>query len=303
MSLNKGLMVWRCAFLAISLWGIGHHANAQSIERNIVYGMASGSALLLDVHYPKQHNNALGVVFIPGSGWFADEHYGASALKDMNSGWQPGDELAMGMVTQLIDTGFTVFVVNHRAAPVFRFPVPVNDAARAVAFIRKNAQKFGIKPEKIGGAGTSSGGNLVSMLGSNNGINSNARLQSIVTLGSPMNLPMQYRSSAGSAGMLSAYIGHAINFLPQEHPHYQRYLDASPQHHFSVGDAPHFFIHGAVDELVPLEQSQLAYQHLETKGVMSKLFIVPGGMHSEHLLKPHDTWLDAMSSWFKTTLD
>jgi hypothetical protein len=37
------------------------------VETNVVYGMYSGTALLLDVHYPEQPNG-FGIVFIPGSG-------------------------------------------------------------------------------------------------------------------------------------------------------------------------------------------------------------------------------------------
>ena len=40
------------------------------VERNVVYGMYSGLALLLDVHRPAKPNG-FGIVFISGSGWQA----------------------------------------------------------------------------------------------------------------------------------------------------------------------------------------------------------------------------------------
>ena len=54
---------------------------APSVERNVVYGMVSGAALLLDVHRPAQ-SNGLGIVFVAGSGWQADPAYGVRPIKE-----------------------------------------------------------------------------------------------------------------------------------------------------------------------------------------------------------------------------
>ena len=43
-------------------------ATQPRVERNVIYGMYSGLALLLDVHYPEKPNG-YGLVFISGSGW------------------------------------------------------------------------------------------------------------------------------------------------------------------------------------------------------------------------------------------
>ena len=51
------------------------------IEKNVVYGMYSGLALLLDVHHPKKPNG-YGVIHITGSGWTAPLGMDATQLKD-----------------------------------------------------------------------------------------------------------------------------------------------------------------------------------------------------------------------------
>lgn len=38
------------------------------VEKNVVYGMYSGLALLMDVYHP-ENPNGFGIVFISGSGW------------------------------------------------------------------------------------------------------------------------------------------------------------------------------------------------------------------------------------------
>ncbi len=55
--------------------------------------------------------------------------------------------------------GMSAFVCQYRVAP-HRHPIPLLDARRAVQYIRFNAEKFGINPEKIGVMGSSAGGHL-----------------------------------------------------------------------------------------------------------------------------------------------
>ena len=49
--------------------GRAERASAEErVERNVVFGMYSGLALLMDVYYP-ENPNGYGIVFISGSGW------------------------------------------------------------------------------------------------------------------------------------------------------------------------------------------------------------------------------------------
>ncbi len=68
-------------------------------------------------------------------------------------------------VPALTRAGYTVFVVNHRAAPRFRYPAAVEDVQRAVRYVRHNAARYGVAPDRIGAIGYSSGGTLASLLG------------------------------------------------------------------------------------------------------------------------------------------
>lgn len=59
--------------------------------------------------------------------------------------------------------GITAFVVYYRCTPNY-FPLPLLDARRAVRFVRANAQRFGISPDKILVMGSSAGGHLSALL-------------------------------------------------------------------------------------------------------------------------------------------
>ena len=70
-------------FTAVICAGIlllGQTAPEPRIEANVLYGMYSGLALLMDVHYPEKPNG-YGVIFISGSGWSAPQEYSAEPLK------------------------------------------------------------------------------------------------------------------------------------------------------------------------------------------------------------------------------
>jgi acetyl esterase/lipase len=148
------LLVILCS--ASSLAAAGDRPSVR-VESNVVYGMYSGLALLMDVHRPS-NANGYGVLFIPYSGWNAWLHYGATQLKN--------DERQLPVfLPHLLDAGYTVFVINHRATPRFPHPAQVQDAQRAVRFIRNSARAFGIDPDRIGVVGVSTGGHLANMLG------------------------------------------------------------------------------------------------------------------------------------------
>ena len=112
------------------------------IEKNVIYGMYSGLALLMDVHRPETPNG-LGIIFVPGSGWQAPLGYDAAGLKDgvQNAAW----------ISTLLRAGYTVFTINHRAAPRFHYPAAVDDVQRAIRFVRHHAKQFEIDGRRLGG--------------------------------------------------------------------------------------------------------------------------------------------------------
>ena len=122
--------------------------------------MYSGAALLMDVHRPAK-SNGYGIVYVSGSGWTSPMAYSSWQLKS--------NAQSLQYAKPLVVAGYTVFTINHRSLPRFRYPAAVEDVQRAVRFVRHNAAMFGIRPDRIGAAGGSSGGHLVSMLGTLDG--------------------------------------------------------------------------------------------------------------------------------------
>lgn len=117
-------------------------------EQDIVYGRKHGMALTLDVLTPKENANGAGVVWAVSGGWFSSH-----------------DAIRPEFVSELLDRGYTVFAVVHGSQPKFTIPEAVDDMRRAVRFIRHNAERFKIDPDRLGVTGASAGGHLSLMLG------------------------------------------------------------------------------------------------------------------------------------------
>ncbi|HEV8131394.1 MAG TPA: alpha/beta hydrolase [Acidobacteriota bacterium] len=248
------------------------------VERNLIYGMYSGLALLMDVYYPEK-SNGIGIVYIQGSGWHASLNYGAGSLKENPQ---------METLGKLNEAGYTVFTINHRAAPRFHYPAAVQDAQRAVRFIRHHAVKYRIRADRIGATGGSSGGHLVSMLGTLDGkgdaedpdpVNrQSARVQAVVARAAPSDL-MRIKTEMGWPTVTSFMGLMVIPGSAANSEEARTYREASPIYHVSSDAAPMLLIHGDADAVVPFEQSQLMEQALQKAGVAAKLLRIPGGGH------------------------
>jgi acetyl esterase/lipase len=252
------------------------------VEPNVVYGMVSGLALLLDVHYPDR-SNGYGIVHISGSGWGAPLGLDARPLKE-----SPHVEIEG---RPLVEAGYTLFTINHRATPRFHYPAAVEDAQRAVRFVRYHADRYGIDPRRIGAIGGSSGGHLVSMLGVLSGegnpdeespINRlSARVQCVVARAALTSFVADLRDGGAPAMFLGAALRPDADRGSIE---YRRALEASPIAHVAPGAAPFFFIHGDADDVVPIAQTEAMAQALREAGVPVKHRRVPRGVHGPGLV-------------------
>lgn len=259
--------------IAVALLPFGALAAAPAVERNVIYGMYSGLALLLDVHRPEKPNG-FAVVFISGSGWQAGLEYGASPLKEQQIPlWGP----------PLLAAGYTVFAINHRAAPRFHYPAAIDDVQRAIRFVRFHARDYGIDAARIGGVGGSSGGHLMglaAMLGSAGNpqdadpVNRESAALAAVVLRAPL---LDLRTIDTVEG--TAYVVSFMEAPKSNASAAAAYAAASPITQVSTRSPPVLLLHGDADTLVPISQSVAMQAALEAARVPVKLVTIPGGVH------------------------
>src|SRR5437879_6897001 len=129
-----------CLWLASSAWT--QNQLDYSRTEDVIYGRKFGTALTLDVFQPAR-TNGFGIIFMVSGGFFSSH-----------------DAISPGFCQPLLERGYTVFAVVHGSQPRFIIPEIEQDIHRAVRFIRWNAAKYGIRPDKLGITGGSAGGHL-----------------------------------------------------------------------------------------------------------------------------------------------
>jgi acetyl esterase/lipase len=271
------------------------------VERNVVYGMVSGLALIMDVYRPETQNG-YGIVHINGSGWHSALAYDAGQLKEAEPGKQ--------YINALVYAGYTVFALNHRQAPRFKYPAAVEDVQRAVRFVRHHASHWGIRADRIGANGGSSGGNLVSLLGTLPGDGNasdvdpvnreSGRVQCVVARAAILDCTTceGYRVDPMIADYLGMLFPRREGMPPQPFEE-NTYRQASPLHHVSPDSAPFLLIHGDADDVVPFKQSVVMQEALQAAGVPCDFLPIPGGGHGPFpgAINPPD-YLGATVTWF-----
>jgi acetyl esterase/lipase len=95
---------------------------------------------------PADKATGAAVVICPGGG------YGALAMD------HEGHQVARWLNT----LGVAGFILQYRIAPKYHHPVPLQDAQRAIRYVRANAKEWKVDPHKVGILGFSAGGHLAS---------------------------------------------------------------------------------------------------------------------------------------------
>ena len=285
------------------------------VEKNVVYGMYSGLALLLDVYRPAKPNRAA-IVAIQGSGWYTAMRYDAESIRSRSE--------VIEYAQRFAEAGYTVFVISHRSTPRFHYPAQIEDAQRAVRFVRFHAPEYGVDPARVGAWGSSSGGHLAGLLATQDGVGDagdtdpvnrlSAKVRAVVTLFAPSDLPAMFRQTA-RPGALTALMGFeyldgsarragTVRDNEFENVEYRR---ASPITYVTADDPPMLLMHGDQDVIAPLDQSEHMEKALSEAGVKVRLIKVSGGRHGENFQLPKGDprireFLDEAVRWFDENL-
>jgi len=205
-------------------------------------------------------------------------------------GWQNGDKSrAYGQLMPFVRSGnYAGVSIGYRLTDEGSWPVQIHDCKAAIRWIRANADKYGLDPDRIGIMGSSAGGHLVAMLGTSGGVASlegnlgdfddtDSRVKCVVDLYGPTEL-----LTMGNSGRIkhddpgspeSKLVGGPL----QERKDVAR--SASPITHVTKDDAPILIVHGTNDPLVPFEQSVSFENRLKEAGVDATLITIEGGTH------------------------
>ena len=129
------------------------------IEDNITYGKAGDTELKLDLARPKGDGPFPAIVFIHGGGWYQGNRQGYRG--------QIQEAARRGYVAATISYRLMQFDESEKeattATPIF--PAQIHDAKAAIRWVRANAKKYHVDPNRIGVTGGSAGGHLSLLVG------------------------------------------------------------------------------------------------------------------------------------------
>jgi pectinesterase len=129
-------------------------------ERNIVYTTLPTSPygkrdLHLDIFRPEKAGKYPAIVMIHGGGW--------------RSGTR---QMQVPMAEMLAANGFVTIPVEYQLSLEAKYPAAVYNIKSAIRWVHANAEKYGIDTSKIAISGCSAGGQLASLVGLTNGVQS-----------------------------------------------------------------------------------------------------------------------------------
>jgi acetyl esterase/lipase len=222
---------------------------------DLVYGSGGNEKLLLDLAHPREGSGPFpAVVVLHGGCWVGGNR-----------------KRCVPMVLELARHGHVAISASYRLAPRHRYPAQVHDARCAVRWLRANAARYRIDPERIAVLGYSAGGHLACLLGTTadnrdlEGTGGHAgyssQVQLVVAYYPPTDLLRMPRSYLRTL-VLESFLGSSSA---------RTCIRASPITHAGRHSAPTLLVHGTDDRVVPLAQSEAFARKLREAGAHVEL--------------------------------
>lgn len=270
-------------------------------EQNISFWTIAGTdrELLCDIWQPPAgvERSGLAFVYLHGGAWYTLDK----------------DIYTRPMFAQLTAQGHVVMDVSYRKMPEVDIYGMVADVKRAVAWMKANADRYGVDPERIVLGGGSSGGHLALLAAYSGGDprltpaeleGRDLSVRAVVSMYGPtdlrlcyhhlgqerlIGLPRQEIGLPGAATMKKNLTdGGRIDMLLGGHPHEvpEMYALASPVTHVDADSPPTLLIQGEPDVIAPAAATRLLHRRLVENGVPAVNIIYPLTNHAFDLLLP-----------------
>lgn len=229
--------------------------SGESVHRDIVFARTPQRDLKLDLYVPETKTKEPPPVVI----WM----YGGS--------WKFGWKDIHVVLRDLSHHGFAVASIQYRFSKEAPFPAQLQDARAAVAWLQENGARYGVDGSRIGVSGESAGAHIAALLGVLDGP---PDIRAVCAFSPPANLVALYEKHAWTGNQTIA------NLLRARLPaHNDLAAAASPTFNVRRGASPFLILHGRLDPLVPVQQSEELNDALHAHGVESTLKVFPNKAH------------------------
>jgi acetyl esterase/lipase len=236
--------------------------------RDVAYVTNGQERQKLDLYVPTSGTNAPLIVWIHGGAWRMGNRRGCPALPFLRE-------------------GYAVASVDYRLSQDAVFPAQIDDCKAAIRWLRANARKNGIDPERIGAWGSSAGGHLAALLGTTGNLKAfdvgenldvSSKVEAVCDWFGPTDFTqmskfpsnMNHDAPDSPEALL---IGGPV----QENK--EKAARANPITYVSRDDPPFLIMHGDQDMTVPMNQSELLATALRRAGAPVTFQVVRNGRH------------------------
>ena len=272
---------------------------------DLVYSVPPGfRPLRLDLYRPRNTGSVKRglplVVYVHGGGWQSGHTRHAGAFAN----WP-------GVLALLASRGYVVASIEYRLSGEAPFPAAIHDVKTSIRWLRSKSAQFGIDPTNVIIWGGSAGGQLAALAATSCKVEAFAAdpqsplaaqsdcVQGLVTwygIFDFVNAPLSGVAGQPANSPVKKYLG----CMPSDCKPAAEL--ASPVSHLDKTDPPALLIHGDLDKVVPVAQSQLFYQATQSKGVKATLLVIKGVDHSfigENAEATRRASLQALSATFE----
>jgi acetyl esterase/lipase len=290
-STTRNALVYFCVIVSLADRAQAQTPGVSDVRQSdVIYGRKFGMALTMEVFTPRTQNGS-GVLWVVSSSGRSSREQTLQDSFDRR-------------IAPLLDRGYTVFAVLHGSVPVFNLQDHVSDVRRAVRFVRHNAARFAVDPQRLGLSGSSAGGLLALLVALNSQAGDtvsqdavereSTAVQAVGCFFPPTDL-LNYGAASRNVIELMQARGADID------PAFQFYdlgaggarkpvtaredvlrilRELSPIAHVTTDDPPTILLHGAEDRAVPVPQSQVLAERLRAVGVPTRLVTRAGAGHA-----------------------
>ncbi len=248
-------------------------------QPDVVYAKYGERKLLADIIAPRKAQDLPALIVVHGGGWHNGDKTKFQALS-----------------IQLARLGYVVASIEYRLADEAAFPAAIHDCFAAVRFLRDNAQRLHIDPDKIGAVGGSAGGHLVGLMASGSGntnlqgttgnLETSSKIQAAIVMAGPLEMltgSVAERSRSGKGFSNSnSWLGGTVDEKPA------LYRDADAFVQIDENTCPILFMTGEFDNPA---RNQRSRDRLSKLGIATDIKTYQGGKHGCWNRLP---WLDEM---------
>jgi acetyl esterase/lipase len=260
------------------------YMEATVIKEGIIDQVSKVSTPTLSVFLPEKPNGSA-MVICPGGGYafLAITKEGYKAAKWLNS------------------IGITAFVLKYRLPSdeimIDKTIGPLQDAQEAIRYIRRNAKKWDINPQKVGVMGFSAGGHLASTLSTHY---NKVVYKAIDTISAKPNFSVLVYPVISMNEKIT-HKGSRTNLLGSM-PSSETIERYSNDKQINETTPPTFIVHAMDDKSVPIENSIEYFLALKKNNVLSEAHFYQTGKHGFGLGRDGTTskyWTKHCEEWLR----